>query len=183
MMQVLTNFADQAVVLPLTLVLAVALWAAGWRRGAAVWTLAVLATLALTVALKIALYAGGPLAGLQSPSGHTAAGTVVYGGLLVLTLARPVAPMIAALPAAAIAVLFGVTRLLPGVHTPADVLVGGGFGVAGVVLLAWLSGPRPAALPRARLLLAAVVVACALHGQQLHAEGLLRAIAASIERH
>ena len=40
-MTFLTDFADQAVVLPLVLVLALVLAAQGWRRGAAAWLVAV----------------------------------------------------------------------------------------------------------------------------------------------
>lgn len=180
----LTNFADLAVVLPLAAVLALVLSVAGWTRGALAWLLAVGVTLALAACAKLASFAFGPsdlLEGLRSASGHTAAGTILYGGLLVLVLGRSVAITIALPLAALVAGLFGASRLALGVHSIADVLVGGGIGIIGVLLLARTAGPRPAGLPRFRLLLTAAVITLALHGHQLRAEGVLLALAAKIE--
>jgi membrane-associated phospholipid phosphatase len=180
----LTDLADIAVVMPLALLLAVLLSVAGWNRGALAWIFAVGVTLALAAATKLAVFALGSspfLEGLRSASGHTAAGAIAYGGLLVLILGRGVAIAVA-LPVALLAAgIFGATRLALGVHTPTDVVVGAAIGAAGVVLLARTAGPRPAGLPRLRLLLAVGILAGALHGQRLHAEGLLQAIAARIE--
>ena len=75
----LTDFADQAVILPLVLAIGIALLIQGWHRGAAVWWLAVFVTFTMTLALKLVFLAcsanlGTP--GIHTPSGHVAAATV-----------------------------------------------------------------------------------------------------------
>ena len=50
-MTFLTDFADQAVILPLALAIGIALLMQGWRRGAAAWAAAVFATFAAMLAL------------------------------------------------------------------------------------------------------------------------------------
>ena len=90
-MSFLTDFADQAVVLPVAGLVLVLLLAIGWRRGALAWAGCVAGVMAVMLALKLVTLACGwrvPWTGLSSPSGHTAASAVVYGGLLAL-LARP----------------------------------------------------------------------------------------------
>ncbi|MCW3475589.1 hypothetical protein OL599_13475, partial [Rhodovastum sp. RN2-1] len=86
-----TDFADQAVVLPLAVAIALSLWLAGWGRGALAWCAAIAATFAAVGALKLAVFAfGAPpvLPDLRSPSGHTAAAALVYGGLAALLAAQ-----------------------------------------------------------------------------------------------
>ena len=56
-MTFITDFADQAVILPLVLAIGIALLAQGWRRGAAAWALAVVATFAAMLALKLVFLA------------------------------------------------------------------------------------------------------------------------------
>src|SRR5580700_3091621 len=53
----ITDFADQAVILPLVFAIGIALLVQGWRRGAAAWTLAVLATFATMLVLKLVFMA------------------------------------------------------------------------------------------------------------------------------
>lgn len=175
----LTDFADQAVVLPLTLMVGLALAAAGWRRAAAAWVLAVAATLAAALAAKVAVYASGTtLTGLESPSGHTAAAAVAYGGLLALlapTRWRP--PLPALVAASVVAAVIGVTRLALHAHTRADVVVGAVIGIAGAVVLAWLAGERPARVRRAWPLAASVGVMALLHGTHLQAESEIERLA------
>jgi membrane-associated phospholipid phosphatase len=181
----LTDFADLAVILPLAAIVAVSLAAVGWRREALAWSVAVTGTLAAILLLKLLAFseAGDFLDGrLDSPSGHTAAGTIVYAGLLTL-LGRRLATRvrIALLAGAALALLFAVTRLKVGEHSLPDVLVGAAAGLAGVLVLARLAGARPAAARGAGLLVVGaivVLVAATLHGHRLRAEEALRAIAA-----
>jgi len=85
-MQTLTDFADQAVVLPLIATVALMLGVLGWRRGALVWLVAVGLSFASVLVLKLVFATCGPafgLAGLRSPSGHTAAAAVIAGGIAV----------------------------------------------------------------------------------------------------
>jgi len=175
----LTDFADQAVILPLGLAVALALVVLGWRRGALVWLLTLCATLAAMLALKILVgvcAANLAAVGLRSPSGHTAAAAMVYGGLVAL-LGRAGRSGFGrvTLIAAAIALLIGLTRIGLGEHTAADVLVGGLTGCAGAVLLVRLAGAPPAHLHIGRptwFKLAAIVVAVVIltHGLHLQAE-------------
>src|SRR5258708_39101880 len=86
-MMFLTDFADQAVVLPVVVAVAAVLLALGWRRGALVWLGSVCATFGVVLFLKLGFLACVPVFGpweLRSPSGHTAAASVVAGGFVTL---------------------------------------------------------------------------------------------------
>lgn len=176
-MHFLTDFADQAVMLPVSLAVSLALALGGWRRGAVAWALAVLGTLlavALTKLVVVATSGIVPLHGLKSPSGHVASAAVVYGGLVALLLPEPARgarhPFVALLLAAMFATVFASTRLALHVHTRSDVLAGALLGMAGALALARLAGPRPSRLTRAAPVLAAVAMALLFHGRHLHAE-------------
>lgn len=176
-MHFLTDFADQAVMLPVALAVGVALALGGWRRGALAWALAVLGTLLAVVLAKLAVAATSgmlPLHGLKSPSGHVASAAVVYGGLVALLLPEPARgarhPFVALLLAAAFATLFAGTRLALHVHTRSDVLAGACLGIAGALALTRLAGPRPSRLTRAAPVLAALAMVLLFHGRHLHAE-------------
>jgi hypothetical protein len=189
-----SDFADQAVLLPLILMVAVALAAAGWRRGAVAWIFAVAATLTVILAGKVAVYvcAGAlpPDTGLKSPSGHTAAAAVVYGGLFALVAPTWSRPRLSALAAAGlVAFVIGVTRIALNAHTPIDVLVGAVIGMSGAVLLAQIAGERPAGMRRLGLLGATIAVVILFHGERLEAEAkiqsfshLLRAPTGSMDK-
>jgi membrane-associated phospholipid phosphatase len=179
-MRFLTDFADQAVILPLAVAVGLALLFAGWRRGALTWALAVAGTLgAVLVAKVLVLACIGAVAfpDLRSPSGHTASAAVVYGGLVALLLPAPVhgaRRLIAALLlGAGFAVVFGSTRLALHVHTRSDVLAGACLGIAGALALARFAGPRPPGLRVAVPVSAALAVALLLHGTHLHAEEVI----------
>lgn len=175
-MQFLTDFADEAVILPLTLAVGLALALGGWRRGAAAWLVVIAATLVAVVLGKVVVHACGPLTllNLRSPSGHTASAAAVYGGLLALLAPRGWRVwLLAAAGAAAVAALIGGSRLALGVHTESDVLVGAAVGVAGAVTLAHLAGERPKGRDlsfRALAVAAAVAIVILFHGTHLHAE-------------
>ena len=183
----LTDFADLGLMLPLTALTALALVAFGRWRDALAWSLAVGGTFSAMAALKVAMQLWGGLAAatnLNSPSGHTAAGMVVYGGLLLLILGGTVPRLRLALLAGLVfGGFFGLTRLWLEVHTVEDVVVGALVGLAGVTALAWLSGlARPAAPVRTRAAIAAVALLGTLvfHGHRIGAENELQAIAAEI---
>jgi membrane-associated phospholipid phosphatase len=166
-----TDFADQAVVLPLVLALALVLVMQRWPRGALAWLAATGGTVGVVLVLKLLAIACGP-ALLRSPSGHTAAAAVVCGGLAVLAgLSGPAVGLAAAAGAAAI----GATRIALGMHTWAEALLGGAVGVGGALVLARLAGPRPPRFHLRWVLVAAVTVVTLFHGLRLPAEARIRA--------
>jgi membrane-associated phospholipid phosphatase len=177
-MNFITDFADQAVMLPLAIAVAVALALAGWRRGAIAWFAAVPGTLVAVLIAKMVVAACSPWvygdSGLHSPSGHTASAAVMYGGLAALLMPRlsrrSWALAAAALLAVLFALLFALTRLALHAHTAADVLAGGAIGVAGAIALVHFAGQRPPALRVAIPAAVAVAVLLLFHGQHLRAE-------------
>jgi len=172
-MTFLTDLADQAVILPIVLAVAVALAVQGWRRGALAWLVVVGATFAVMLGLKLTFLACWPLFGpmdVHSPSGHVAAATVVSGGLALL-LTRRSAPM---LPVALLAALvIGISRIWLGRHSLPEVAVGAFVGRVGAAILPRLSG-RPPMLRPAPLVAVVVLVAAIFHGLHLPAEAAIR---------
>ncbi len=183
-MQFLTDFADQAVVLPLAAYVLLVLAGLGWRRGALAWGAAVGGVLGVMLVLKLVAFAcASHLAwtGVVSPSGHTATAAVVYGGLLALLATRSTrSTLVAAGLGGAFAALVGLTRLMLHVHTAGDVLVGAAVGVAGAVLMRRLAGVRPSRPSSPWILLVGCVVVFALHGTRLEAESRLHWLAVGV---
>jgi membrane-associated phospholipid phosphatase len=170
----LTDFADQAVILPLVLAVAVALAVQGWRRGASVWLAVVASVFFATVVGKIMFLACSPLFGpidVHSPSGHVAAATVVTGGLAAMLTRRRASILPAAVLAAAV---IGVSRLVLGMHTLPEVIIGAMIGLAGAVALLRFAGPPPPRLRAVPLALVVVVVGAVFHGWHLPAEAAIR---------
>jgi membrane-associated phospholipid phosphatase len=168
-----TDFADQAVLLPLALVVALCLGISGWWRGAAAWLVGVGATLTLMLVLKLAFIACGPDQILRSPSGHTAGAAVVFGGIMVVLGA----PRRWAVPAAGLAALvIGGSRLVLDVHTPLEVMVGAAAGVGGAALIASMAGATPK-FSRNRTAIAALIVIVIFHGMRMPAEAHIRGFA------
>ena len=177
-MTFLTDFADQAVVLPLAIVIALVLALTGWARGALIWLLAVVATIGAIAVLKVLFAACGPaqLGGVvSSPSGHTASGAIIYGGLLTLIIRRCGGGVgWALLPAPLVALLIGLSRIDLGAHTLPEVVIGGLVGCAGVLAMLALAGAPPRRLHLRWLFGPAVLVIVLMHGQHLHGEDLIK---------
>ena len=172
-MMFLTNFADQAVMLPVVFAIAIVLAMQGWRRGALVWLGVVFVTLGLMLVLKLAFLACGSLTGpidIHSPSGHVAAATVVCGGLAALLTGWRASILPAAMLAA---VVIGVSRVTLGMHSLPEVVLGALVGLAGATALMTLTGVPPALRP-GRLLAVVVIVAALFHGTHLPAEAAIR---------
>jgi membrane-associated phospholipid phosphatase len=168
-----TDFADQAVLLPLAVIVALSLGFSGWWRGAGVWMIGVGGTLALMFALKVAFIACGPAHVLRSPSGHTAAAAVVSGGLMVVLADRRQWAFPIALLAA---VVIGASRLVLGAHVPLEVVVGALAGIGGAVLIALLAGPMPP-FRRSWTAVLALAALLVLHGFRMPAEAQIRGFA------
>jgi membrane-associated phospholipid phosphatase len=172
-MRFVTDFADQAVMLPVVAAIGIALLAQGWRRGAAAWVGASAGTLAVMLLLKL-VFIACPVSDLRTPSGHVAAATVVVGGLAALLLRRPRPALFVAIVAA---VVIGISRLALGAHSMTEVAVGAGVGLAGALALIGLSGPPPESLSARRIATVATLVALVFHGLHLPAEAHIRSTA------
>jgi hypothetical protein len=172
-MKFLTDLADQAVIIPMVLAVAVALFVLGWRRGAFAWLAVVGGTFATMLALKLTFLGCSPLFGpmdVHSPSGHVAAATVVSGGLAMLLTRRPAAMAPIALLAA---LVIGISRIWLGHHSLPEVVVGAIVGFAGAAILIRLAGPPPA-LRVGPMVATVVIVAALFHGLHLPAEAAIR---------
>jgi membrane-associated phospholipid phosphatase len=169
----LTDFADLAVILPLVFAVAIALALQGWRRGAVIWLIVVAGTFGTMLALKLIFLSCSPVfdpLDVHSPSGHVAAATVVTGGLAAMLSRR----RRSILPAAVLAALvIGVSRLVLGVHTLPEVIVGALIGLVGAAVLLRFTSPPPR-LRIAPLIAVIVVVAVLFHGLHMPAEAAIR---------
>ena len=181
-MRYLTDFADQAVIIPLVLATAAGLAFQGWRRGASAWLLVVTATFSAMLALKLMFLSCTPVFGgfdVHSPSGHVAAATVVAGGLAAILGRRRDIILPVALLAA---VVVGISRLVLGAHSLPEVLLGAIVGLTGAVALLRFSGTPPR-LNIAPLIAVIVVVAVLFHGLHLPAEAAIRHTAYTVARY
>lgn len=172
-MRFLTDFADQAVMIPLILAVAATLVAQGWRRGALLWLGVIGGTFLAILALKVVFLSCIPVFApwrVVSPSGHTAAATVVAGGLALLATRRAAAILPAAIAAA---VIVGATRILLHLHQPPEVAIGAAIGLLGALALRRHADPVPR-LRRRWLAGVVLVVAALFHGQHLPAEQQIR---------
>src|SRR5260370_39922439 len=133
------------------------LCAARDMRLAMAWGLAVLGCAVSIAVLKLLLGACGPrfaVAGLLSPSGHTAMSATVYGSLCLL-IANASRPLVRAAVYTAGTLLIAdiaASRLALRYHTPAEVAVGLIIGLAVVAGFRTLVAKRPATALRIPLL-------------------------------
>ncbi|OIQ69227.1 PAP2 superfamily protein [mine drainage metagenome] len=183
----LTNFGDSAVTLPLA-VAVLALFALSGSLSLLRGWLLVVALCGFSVALlKIGFSdcaAAGPLGRPFSPSGHTAMSTLVYGGLALLASAGrpPGVRLVALIPALALALAIGVSRVVVHAHSPSEVVAG--FAIGGGALLLLHRATARATLRGSPLALIAValVVALAMHGTRWPIEQQLQRLAALLHR-
>ena len=128
-MKFLTDFGDEAVILPLFLVAVIMFVVTGWRRGAVVWGFGVGLCLACLVLLKLAglfwVQQFGGEGRAFSVSGHVAASTVVYGRLANMLLQpRKRSWFLDLFPPLPIACVIRYTPLVLHAHTPHPVVSG-----------------------------------------------------------
>jgi membrane-associated phospholipid phosphatase len=181
----LSDFADQAVVLPMAVGTALMFALFGWRRGALAWSAAMGGTLGLILALKLLrFFVCDDLlleAAAWNPSGHTAAAAAVYGGLVaavvrsVWNLERCLLPCTAAITLP-FAVSIGATRLTLGLHSTMEVVVGGTVGVGGAVAFIALAGPPPHTVRMSRVAAVGLVIIVVLYGFRMPAEAAIKSI-------
>ena len=178
--QFVTDFGDQAVLLPLALGVALLFGLTGWHRGAIAWTTAIGGTLGLMLVLKLGFLAcDNHLPDhLRSPSGHTAAAASIYGGLLALAIRRITGHERWTLACTvAIAAVIGTSRLALGVHTGPEVVIGGIVGVCGGLATVALAGAPPPGLRLRGMAAVTLFVLVLFHGFHLPAEAAIKTTA------
>jgi membrane-associated phospholipid phosphatase len=192
----LTDFADQAVILPVLVTTSLVLSMQRRWRVAAAWLIVIPSVLGVLLTLKIALYACGwllPAFGLdrwalRSPSGHTASAAVTYGAIMALTAgrAKPVAvspALTAFLVAVCLASVVGVTRVQLGAHSLSEVLVAAGIGTLGAIAFVAIAGRHVAERSPVPVVAGALLMLLLFHGQHLPVEGTLQRDAAQMLRY
>ncbi len=185
-MNFITDFADQATLLPLVATVAVVLALQRRWRLAGAWVAAIASVLGILLVLKLADFACGwrvPLLGpdgfdLNSPSGHTGAATVTFGAIAGLMAARSRLGVRATvvIAAAVAGIVIGITRIMLGAHTMAEVVLAFGIGLIGAGLFAALAGREERPGSPVPVLLASIVVIVCAHGARLQAETVLQGV-------
>jgi membrane-associated phospholipid phosphatase len=175
----LTDFADQAVMLPIVVAVAIGFAAIGWWRGLAAWLGVIGVTFCVVLATKLGFMACEPVFGpwsLRSPSGHTAAAAVVAGGLAALLTARGWIVLLVAVLAATV---IGMSRVELAFHSTPETLFGAAAGIAGAAVLSRFLAVPPVrrSLP---LLGVTIVLALLLHGLRLPAEAAIERASAGM---
>jgi membrane-associated phospholipid phosphatase len=179
----ITDCGDSAVTVPLALLALVFVFAAGQRRLALAWILAIGGCAVAIGALKLAFGAcGEDLAGgyITSPSGHTAMSTAVYGGLALLTGSRLPTGKRYAIYAATAAGIVGiaVSRVVLHEHNLPEIVIGWIVGASAVAVFAAALGRREApALPLFSLFLCGVILVAVMHGTRWMIEPAVRHLA------
>jgi membrane-associated phospholipid phosphatase len=134
------------VLLPLTFLIAAALWRLGRKDRAIMFAIAMAGAKTIESALKLTIHRGRPesffnypaLASYSFPSGHALVSTVFFGILAAFISSRLRATWKKAVVwAAAILMIagIGVSRVYLGVHFPTDVIGGYAAGVAWMLLV------------------------------------------------
>ncbi len=166
----ITDFGDSAVTVPLALLIMVFLAAAGQRRLARDWVLAIGGCAAVIGALKLVFGACGhelTLVHITSPSGHTAMSTAVYGAFALLFGARlPSGQRRTVLIAAAVAIVgIALSRAALHDHSRSEIAVGFVVGIASVAVFRAALGRHPtSALPLGWILLSGGILVAVMHG-------------------
>ena len=180
----ITDFADQAVMLPLVAAIALAFAFTGWMQGAAAWAISAAFTWGAMLALKlVGTQCGALLFGpeLTTPSGHTATASLVYGSLAALIANKWVGRLNWALPCAlAVAAVIGTTRIIVGAHTVPETVIGAVVGIASALLFMRLAGTPPETIRLRWTVGVAVAIMAAAHGIHLPAERVIRSYASNI---
>jgi membrane-associated phospholipid phosphatase len=183
-----TDFGDQAVVLPLAVGIALIFALSGWRRGALAWTAAIGGTLGLVLFLKLRFVACDHFlaeARPGNPSGHTAAAAAIYGGLVAIVMRsiwdnkRWALPFTVAI-AVFLAVVIGASRLILDTHSMAEVVVGGAIGVGGAASFVVLAGPPLRSVRMLRVVAMGLLIILMLYGFRLPAEAAIKSVATNI---
>jgi membrane-associated phospholipid phosphatase len=122
---------------------------------------------------------------LRSPSGHTAAATAVYSGFIAMVMRSTWGNKRWALPctvaiAVFVAAIFGASRVVLGLHSIAEVLVGGAIGAGGAVSYVVLAGTPMRAVRMLRVVPTSLLIVIVLHGLHVPAEAAIKSVAINL---
>ena len=174
-MHFLTDFADQAVVLPALVAVAVLFAVLTWWRGFFGWIIAAGGTLGIMLLLKVlGLFVFKDFEARPfSASGHTACAGLLYGGVGVMLSYYKLPSSMRGLIPLLFVVVIGASRLAVHAHSMPEVLVGGAVGYVGAALFSNLSGPPPQ-IAAALAAMVSVGAMFAFHGYHLPVEQVIR---------
>jgi membrane-associated phospholipid phosphatase len=179
-MEILTNFGDAALLLPLSAVVLFWLYFARSAKAAGWWVLALFLCNGATAILKIYFFACPPFPGLHSPSGHTSFSVILYGAMTAFAALdrRRIAQRLAvAAVGGAFVIAIAASRLFLHRHTTVEVL--SGLTIGGLSLAFFIARYRRAQGVEGRMLylfVPALAVLIVVHGANLNSEDLLHAI-------
>jgi membrane-associated phospholipid phosphatase len=179
----ITDFGDQAMLLPLAIGIGLILVLSHWRRAALAWTIGIGGTYLTMLVLKLCFIACGHLlpGHIVSPSGHVAAAAAVYGGLFALFARAVTGHSRWTLPTTlGIATAIGLTRLAIGAHTISEVVIGAAIGTCGAVISTMLIGAPPRELRIGWLAGLAFAVLLLCHGFRMPAEAAIHKMAINL---
>lgn len=175
----LTNLGDLAVLLPVAFTMLVWLgFSSSWRL-AATWALAFAICISGTGLLKVLFLVCQPGASLHSPSGHSSLSALVYGGIAMVVVSRGETwqRVLGVGIGFALVAAIAATRVILMSHTIVETAIGLAIGAIALTIFGAQYFPQArSGAPIRPLLLAIALVVVVLHGQQLHAESLVRAI-------
>lgn len=177
--QWVTDFADQAIVLPVSVCVLLFLVLSRCWQTALAWTVAMGGVLGVMLVLKLGIGACGPALGagaLDSPSGHTASATMLYGGIATILFPR-LSSSLRIMLALAVALLFGASRVVLHDHSVIEVVIGGIVGLGGLAIFMHLRGPGPTRLPRVWIMLVLACIAMLQHGHRMTVEHRIHSFA------
>ncbi len=177
----LTDFADQAVILPLIFCVAAVLWLSGWKRGALVWSTGTVATLGVMVVLKLTFRACGAdmfNGAIESPSGHTAVAGAVYGSIFAFLWSRLGGPAMARIVViVGVVVVVGISRVLLKAHNVPEVCIGGIVGFIAAQAILHIAGDPPKAQSLTLSCWPLLTLPLLMHGIHIQAESGLDGLA------
>ena len=188
-LQILTDFGDSAVLLPLSAVFFLWLLATHPASVALKWLLILAVCNILIAGLKLYFLACPAGAAMHSPSGHTGFAIFVYGSLTA-ALASGLRERVLRAAAIALGTIFvgaiAASRLLLGKHSPMEVAVGAFVGGIGLALFLPIYRRDKGRGPRGPLILLGsivVLVAVIFHGEEFPAEHYLQSLSMDLGLH
>lgn len=181
----ITDCGDLALLVPLSLTLAIVLWRYQSRAAAFVWLQSFAFCMLVTLALKVAFLTCSQVWGLSmvSPSGHASMSSIVYGALsIVVALHMNRLRYLVVLLGAFLIGAIAITRVSLGAHNQAEVEIGLAVGLVSVFIFYW----RYVRMPRLNIKpswawIGATCILAGMYGAHLPVELYLRQFAHSVD--